>query len=252
MSCLRPSYISLGCSTFPNTDILLISTQMGPHSVWCNDSSTDMEALRLDFPDSFPPEAAEDDLHDTTPEVPIPCMAQLLEKEIKANEEMPMTACRCGLALFYCSAWRRLSRCMRSLQAQHIASSSSLSTTLPARLYDCRMRRRKPTFLTWDASTRCNFRPAGLALQRPSNNAMCNDCRGPRTPCMGLPVARSCSDLTSSGCIGVPCMIPSQTMSIPQAVGESAAPMGADAKGKLPVLMPVAHWHLSFTTTDSP
>ena len=124
---------SFGCILFTNTDILLFSTQMGPHSVWCNDSSTDMEALRLDFPDSFLPEAAEDDLHDTTPEVPIPCMAQLLEKEIKANEEMPMTACRCGLALFYCSAWRRLSSCTRSLQAQHIASSSSLSTIPPAR-----------------------------------------------------------------------------------------------------------------------
>ena len=69
--------------------------QMGPHCVWSNDSSTDMEALRLDFPDSFPPECAEDDLRDSTPEVPIPCMAQLLEKEIKANEEIPLTACRC-------------------------------------------------------------------------------------------------------------------------------------------------------------
>ena len=68
--------------------------QMGPHCVWSNDSSTDMEALRLDFPDSFPPECAEDDLHDTTPEVPIPCMARLLEKEIKANEEIQIPACR--------------------------------------------------------------------------------------------------------------------------------------------------------------
>ena len=76
----------------------------------------------------------------------------------------------------------------------------------------------------------------GPGLAKTSNNAMCNDCRGPRTPCMGLPVARSCSDLTSSGCLGVPCMIPSQPISIPQPVGESAAPMGADAKGKPSVL----------------
>lgn len=82
--------------------LVLLCTQMGPHCVWSNDSSTDMEALRLDFPDSFPPESAEDDMHDTTPEVPIPCMAQLLEKEIKANEEAPVTPCRCAGCLLAC------------------------------------------------------------------------------------------------------------------------------------------------------
>ena len=69
--------------------------QMGAHCVWSNDSGTDIEALRLDFPDSFPPESAEDDMHDTTPEVPIPCMAQLLEMEIRACEDAPATTCRC-------------------------------------------------------------------------------------------------------------------------------------------------------------
>ena len=70
--------------------------QMGAHCVWSNDSGTDIEALRLDFPDSFPPESAEDDMHDTTPEVPIPCMAQLLEMEIRACEDAPATTCRCS------------------------------------------------------------------------------------------------------------------------------------------------------------
>ena len=70
--------------------------QMGVHCVWSNDSGTDIEALRLDFPDSFPPESAEDDMHDTTPEVPIPCMAQLLEMEIRACEDAPATTCRCN------------------------------------------------------------------------------------------------------------------------------------------------------------
>ena len=70
--------------------------QMGVHCVWSNDSGTVIEALRLDFPDSFPPEFAEDDMHDTTPEVPIPCMAQLLEMEIRACEDAPATTCRCS------------------------------------------------------------------------------------------------------------------------------------------------------------
>ena len=114
--------------------------QMGAHCVWSNDSGTDMEALRLDFPDSFPPESAEDDMHNTTPEVPIPCMAQLLEMEIRACEDAPATTCRCS-----CSPCSTAIRGLRpedpsvqrlmvgSLCAPHTAdepSSGSLQTTV--------------------------------------------------------------------------------------------------------------------------
>ena len=58
------------------------------------------------------------------------------------------------------------------------------------------------------------------------------NCRGPRTPCsISLPMALSCSDLSSMGCLNVPGMIPLAPNTLPKpGVQPAAAP--DDAKGE--------------------